>query len=255
MRRRGHDRCRRRAARFPSSRSPGHAAHRRDRAGDEPRGAARRGARVLLRDAARARPRRRRLGAGGDHRPCEGLVRDRHRDHRHRRSSRGSSRRAHRRACSARSPSAPRRRARSRRRSPASRSRSSCPTSPLEDEEDAADEERALGDAESRSARPPRLTGLAAAAPWPPSRRADSSRSSSAPTPSRRSGMSDPAVYNDHREAAEVGRRLKELEGAVQARAGVAAGARRPRGRARRRRARRDGRPTTRPRSRGSRRS
>ncbi len=27
--------------------------------------------------------------------------------------------------------------------------------------------------------------------------------------------MSDPAVYNDHREAAEVGRRLKELEGAV----------------------------------------
>src|SRR5689334_3595085 len=27
--------------------------------------------------------------------------------------------------------------------------------------------------------------------------------------------MSDPAVYNDHREAAEVGRRLKELEGPV----------------------------------------
>src|SRR5262245_43274738 len=26
--------------------------------------------------------------------------------------------------------------------------------------------------------------------------------------------MADPAVYNDHREAAEVGRRLKELEGA-----------------------------------------
>ena len=25
--------------------------------------------------------------------------------------------------------------------------------------------------------------------------------------------MSDPSVYNDHREAAEVGRRLKELEG------------------------------------------
>ena len=25
--------------------------------------------------------------------------------------------------------------------------------------------------------------------------------------------MSDPAVYNDHREAAEVGRRLKQLEG------------------------------------------
>ena len=38
------------------------------------------------------------------------------------------------------------------------------------------------------------------------------SRSSSAPTARRRSGMSDPAVYNDHREAAEVGRRLKELE-------------------------------------------
>ena len=28
-----------------------------------------------------------------------------------------------------------------------------------------------------------------------------------------RERMSDPAVYNDHREAAEVGRRLKELEG------------------------------------------
>src|SRR3972149_6248572 len=27
-----------------------------------------------------------------------------------------------------------------------------------------------------------------------------------------RERMSDPAVYNDHREAAEVGRRLKELE-------------------------------------------
>jgi peptide chain release factor 1 len=26
--------------------------------------------------------------------------------------------------------------------------------------------------------------------------------------------MSNPAIYNDHREAAEVGRRLKELEGA-----------------------------------------
>jgi hypothetical protein len=25
--------------------------------------------------------------------------------------------------------------------------------------------------------------------------------------------ISDPAVYNDHREAADVGRRLKELEG------------------------------------------
>ena len=27
--------------------------------------------------------------------------------------------------------------------------------------------------------------------------------------------MSDPAVYNDHREAADVGRRLKELDGPV----------------------------------------
>ena len=27
-----------------------------------------------------------------------------------------------------------------------------------------------------------------------------------------RERMSDPAVYNDHREAADVGRRLKELE-------------------------------------------
>ena len=38
------------------------------------------------------------------------------------------------------------------------------------------------------------------------------STSWSAPTARRRSGMSDPAVYNDRREAAEVGRRLKELE-------------------------------------------
>ena len=29
------------------------------------------------------------------------------------------------------------------------------------------------------------------------------------------SRLSDPAVYNDHREAAEVGRRLKELEAPV----------------------------------------
>ena len=35
--------------------------------------------------------------------------------------------------------------------------------------------------------------------------------------------LSDPAVFNDHREAADVGRRLKELEGAVQARAGSGA--------------------------------
>ena len=49
--------------------------------------------------------------------------------------------------------------------------------------------------------------------------------------------LSDPAVYNDHREAAEVGRRLKELEGPVQARPAVARGARRPRGGAERRRA------------------
>ena len=38
-------------------------------------------------------------------------------------------------------------------------------------------------------------------------------RSSSTPSMRRRSAMSDPAVYNDHREAAEAGRRLKELEG------------------------------------------
>ncbi len=36
--------------------------------------------------------------------------------------------------------------------------------------------------------------------------------------------MSDPAVYSDHREAEEVGRRLKKLEGALQARAGLAPG-------------------------------
>ena len=49
--------------------------------------------------------------------------------------------------------------------------------------------------------------------------------------------MSDPAVYNDHREAADVGRRLKELEGPYEARAAVAAGARRSRRGAQRRRA------------------
>ena len=48
--------------------------------------------------------------------------------------------------------------------------------------------------------------------------------------------MSDPSVYNDHREAAEVGRRLKELEAANrlaqdwrQARADLDDGARRRR--------------------------
>ena len=61
--------------------------------------------------------------------------------------------------------------------------------------------------------------------------------------------MSDPSVYNDHREAAEVGRRLKELEARVQARAGVARGARRPRRGARRRRP-----EGARPRARGARR-
>ena len=66
---------------------------------DEPRGAARRGARVVLRDAARVRPRRRRLGARGDARVLRGLVRDRHRHHRHRRSTaRVDGRRADRRA-------------------------------------------------------------------------------------------------------------------------------------------------------------
>ena len=47
--------------------------------------------------------------------------------------------------------------------------------------------------------------------------------------------MSDPSVYNDHREAAEVGRRLKELEGPYKL-AQEWRRARRPRGRARRRR-------------------
>ena len=42
--------------------------------------------------------------------------------------------------------------------------------------------------------------------------RAASSTSSSAPTRRLQERMSDPAVYNDHREAADVGRRLKELE-------------------------------------------
>ena len=70
-----------------------------------------------------------------------------------------------------------------------------------------------------------------------------------------RDRMSDPAVYNDHREAADVGRRLKQLEGPYklaqewrQARADLD-------GRARRLRARARWSPTTRPRSRGSRRS
>ena len=48
-------------------------------------------------------------------------------------------------------------------------------------------------------------------AAWP--RWSSSSRSSTARTARCRSGCPTPAVYNDHREAAEVGRRLKELEG------------------------------------------
>ena len=49
--------------------------------------------------------------------------------------------------------------------------------------------------------------------------------------------MSDPAVYNDHREAAEVGRRLKELEGPYKLAQEWRAAHDGPRGRARRRRA------------------
>ena len=48
--------------------------------------------------------------------------------------------------------------------------------------------------------------------------------------------LSDPAVYNDHREAAEVGRRLKELEGPHRLAQEWRQAQRRPRGRARRRR-------------------
>ena len=57
-----------------------------------------------------------------------------------------------------------------------------------------------------------------------------------------RDRMSDPAVYNDHREAAEVGRRLKQLEGPYALSQAVAAGAGGPRRGTRRLRARRDGR-------------
>ena len=48
--------------------------------------------------------------------------------------------------------------------------------------------------------------------------------------------MSDPAVYNDHREAAEVGRRLKELEGRTGSRGEWRSASDRPRGGAGRRR-------------------
>ena len=41
--------------------------------------------------------------------------------------------------------------------------------------------------------------------------------------------MSDPAVYNDHREAADAGRKLKELEGPHRLGAALAGGARRSR--------------------------
>ena len=54
--------------------------------------------------------------------------------------------------------------------------------------------------------------------------------------------LSDPAVYNDHRQAAERGRRLKELETPKRLADAVARGAREPRRRARRSRARGDGR-------------
>ena len=50
--------------------------------------------------------------------------------------------------------------------------------------------------------------------------------------------MSDPAVYNDHREAADDRAAAEGARGAVQARAGVAGGPRRPRGARGRRRAR-----------------
>ena len=67
--------------------------------------------------------------------------------------------------------------------------------------------------------------------------------------------LSDPAVYNDHREAAEVGRRLKELEAPHKLARRVAGRARRPRRRAGRPGARRARPPSSRTRSSGSRRS
>ena len=67
--------------------------------------------------------------------------------------------------------------------------------------------------------------------------------------------LSDPAVYNDHREAADVGRRLKELEGPYK----LAQQWKQARARSRRRARATPSSPrwptTTRPTSRGSRRS
>ena len=82
----------------------------------------------------------------------------------------------------------------------------------------------------SRSTRPSSVASLHG-------RHREPRRRARALLPGLQERMSDPAVYNDHREAADVGRRLKELEGAVQAGAGVAGGASRPRRGARRQRA------------------
>ena len=99
--------------------------------------------------------------------PRDGLVRGRHRDHDIGAHRAGDRRRAHRRARSARSPSARRSTARSRGRSPASRSRSTCPTSPWTTRKRSAeDEELASVDADDEAdpARRPPAYGPAAAA-------------------------------------------------------------------------------------------
>ena len=183
---------------------------------DEPRGADRRRVGVVLRDGALARPRE----AGQPAREARD-VGDRHVPARRRAITEGALD-----ACAA--PCRRPRRGRASRTRRRDDAKENCPVS------------KALpGDPRRQPRRTARELALQAAMAGT---RRRWSRSSSAPTPRRRSGMSDPAVYNDHREAADVGRRAEGARGAVEARAAVAAGARRPRRGARRRRARRDGR-------------
>ena len=91
-------------------------------------------------------------------------------------------------------------------RSPGSRSRSTCPTSSLDDEDEEAEEHGVVRP--SYAAPLPGRVPLAAAMSSLEQLVEELERSYH----EAQDRMSDPAVYNDHREAEEVGRRLKKLE-------------------------------------------
>src|SRR5579885_642584 len=216
--RRGDDR---RVDERPAPGAPGHVAgpHQRGVGADEPRGAARRRARVVLLDGARVRSRRRRLGARGDRRHLHGRARgrrrhrqleaDRARDGRRRDPGRQAAR--DRRAREAQLPGVEGARGdRDHPRPPRPRpagGRGGAPAAPGRGGRG--------GRGRRRGGRGVAPGGLAV--PGYPGHRHGRLRGARRRARALLRGdarrQSDPAVYNDRREAAAVGRRLKELEG------------------------------------------